>query len=132
MILMLFVILLTTFLFSSFTVSFRLQTINRVVIYTPVEIFENSISLLDVEDDDDMYFNKVQLYNGLKTYYDSNLKKVFKNYKMLIYYFAGENKALCVSERCKGVSVTITGKYLFDFNYLRTIQYQIKEGSLHE
>ena len=132
MMLLLFVILLTTFLFSSFTVSFRLQTINRVVIYTPVEIFENSISLLDVEDEDDMYFNRVKLYDGLKTYYDANLKKVFKNYNFALYYFSGDNKALCVSDRCKGVSVTVYGNYIFNFNYVRTIKYQIKEGSLHE
>ena len=132
MILMIFVIILTTFLFSSFTVSFRLQTINRVVIYTPVEIFENSISLLDIEDDDDIYFDKAKLTRSLKNYYDSNLKKVFKNYYLSIYYFSGEDKSLCVSDKCKGVSVTVHGRYLLNFNYSRTIQYQIKEGNLHE
>ena len=128
MIIILFVIALTLFLFSSFTVSYRLQTINRVVIYTPSEIFELSIPILSYEGSTGIHFDKNELQGRLKTYYDDNLKKVLPNYTMDLYFYNQNDQSICTSDSCQAVEVTISGTYMMVFKVSRSISYEIHRG----
>lgn len=129
MIMMFFVITLTIFLFSSFQVSNRLMTINRVVVNTPIQLFETSIITIKYPDEKVLYFNKELLKTNLSKYYDDNLLKVFKNYQMELYYYNQENGSLCLSDQCNAVEVMIKGKYILDMDYLRSIKYEIHKGA---
>ena len=128
MIILLFVIALTLFLFSSFTVSYRLQTINRAIIYTPIEIFELSAPIIDLDEGENPRFDKVELRNRLKNYYDNKLKDVFPNYEMTLYFYNVYDGSICTYEYCSGVEVTISGRYMFTFNYSRSVSYEIHKG----
>ncbi len=129
MIMMLFVLILTVFLFSSFTLSYRLQTINRVVINTPISIFESSISLVHYIEENNLYFDKEELRNNLEEYYDKNLKKTLKDYSMDLYFYNQVDHSICVTDKCDAVKVTINGSFFFTIEVTRTINYEIHKGA---
>ena len=83
MILIGLVLSLTIFLFSCFTLTYRLQSINRAVFNTPVEIFELSIPIANI-DETDVYFDKTTLENKLNDYYESSISDFFKTYEISI------------------------------------------------
>ena len=128
MTIMLFVAALTVFLFSSFTLSFRLQTINRVVMYTPVELFETAIPIVEKETRG-LYFSKEKLRSNLQNYYDKNLSNVLEDYTMSLYFYNQGDGSICTKTTCDAVEVTVEGRCFLTFNYSRTVSYEIHKGA---
>ena len=131
MIVLLFVFTFLSFMFSSFTLSYQLSTINRVVIYTPIEIFEKSISLINLDENHTLSFDKNLLRANLKNYYDENLHDVFKNYILDLYYYNQNNGSICTGSKCDAVEVTVRGTYMYSFSYSRSIKYEIHKGAAY-
>lgn len=128
MILLTLVVSLIIFLFSSFTLSYRLQTINRIIVNTPVELFELSIPLVNV-DETNVYFDKNKLESYVLDYYQDNLSNYFKNYDVTFYYYNQVDGSICVNEQCNAVEITVDGIYMFNFHYERSITYEIHKGA---
>ena len=128
MILLALVVSLTIFLFASFTLSFRLQTINRVIINTPIEIFELSIPLANI-DEENVYFDKNKLESKVLSYYQNNISEYFKSYDVSFYYYNQADNSICVSDQCNAVEITVDGIYMFNFHYEKTIEYEIHKGA---
>ena len=131
MIVLLFVFTFLSFMFSSFTLSYRLSTINQVVIYTPIEIFEKSISLVNLDEHHTLSFDKTLLRTNLKNYYDENLHNVFKNYSLDLYYYNQSDGSICTSDKCDAVEVTVSGAYMYSFRYSRSVKYEIHKGAAY-
>ncbi len=115
-------------MFSCFTASFHLQTVNRAVIYTPIEIFESSIDIINSDDSDNLYFNKTLLANNLNSYYEKTIKDHLTSYTVKEYFYNQEDDSICVNDKCTAVEVTVSGQYSFFFNYSRSITYEIHQG----
>ena len=128
MIVLALVISLTVFLFASFTLSYRLQTINRAIINTPVEIFELSIPVANI-DETNLYFDKNTLESKVLTYYQNSIGEYFKTYHVSFYYYNQADKSICVSDKCNAVEITVNGNYMFNFNYEKSISYEIHKGA---
>lgn len=128
MLLILLVTLLTIFLFSSFTLTYRLQTINRTIINTPLEIFELSIPVANI-DETNVYFDKAQLENNVLTYYEERLSPYFKSYDVDFYYYNQSNHSICVNDYCNAVEINVSGNYMFNFQYEKTLKYEIHKGA---
>ena len=128
MILLMLVTALTIFLFASFTLTFRLQTINRAIISTPVELFETSIPVANV-DENNFYFDKTTLESRILNYYSETISSYFKSYDVDFYYYNQSDKSICVSDECNAVEITVTGNYIFNFSYARSIFYEIHRGA---
>ena len=131
MIIMFFVFLLTTFLFSSFTISLKLQTINRAIIYMPVELFETAIPVTNINENEWLYFDKAKLNNNLSTYFENKLSNVMSDYTYSLYYYNQADGSICTSNKCNAVEVTVTGHYSFNFLYSRSVSYEIHKGALY-
>lgn len=129
MIILMFVFSLSIFLFSSFTISLKLQTINRAVIYIPKEIFETAIPTVNVDISEDLYFDKAKLLSNLGSYFDEKLSNVMKNYTYTIYYYNQDDGSICTDNKCNAVEVTVSGYYAYTFLYSRTITYEIHKGA---
>lgn len=129
MMILMLVFLLTIFLFSSFTISLRLQTINRAIIYMPVEIFETAIVTLNIDIDEGLYFSNSRLTSNLDDYFGEKLSDVMKDYSYSLYYYNQEDGSICTSGKCNAVEVTVTGHYAYSFSYSRTISYEIHKGA---
>ena len=128
MILIGLVLSLTIFLFSCFTLTYRLQSINRAVFNTPVEIFELSIPIANI-DETDVYFDKTTLENKLNDYYESTISDFFKTYEVNYYYYNQADKSICVSEHCNAVEITISGNYFLGLTYEQSLNYEIHRGA---
>ena len=128
MIMLSLVVCLTLFLFSSFTLSFRLQTINRTIINTPLEIFELSIPIANI-DETSLYFDKVKLEKSVRSYYEETISEYFKTYTVSFYYYNQADKSICVSDHCDAVEITVEGNYMFNFQYEKSISYEIHKGA---
>ena len=128
MILLALVTALTIFLFASFTLTYRLQTINRAIINTPVELFELSIPLVNV-DENNLYFDKTKLENKVLSYYSEKFDGLFKSYDVDFYYYNQNDKSICVDDECNAVEITVTGNYFLTFNYEKSISYEIHKGA---
>ena len=128
MILLSLITALTIFLFAGFTLTYRLQTINRAIINTPIELFETSIPLANV-DEENLYFDKKRLETKVTDYYSSSIGPYFKSYDVSFYYYNQTDKSICVSDTCNAVEITITGNYFLSFEYERTINYEIHKGA---
>lgn len=129
MIIMLFIFAFTAFLFSSFTISFKLQTINRTIIYMPVEVFETAIPLVNVDIDNGLYFDKKKLNINVGNYLQSKLSNVMKDYTYSLYFYNQEDQSICVDDKCNAVEVTVNGHYAFNFSYVRSVNYEIHKGA---
>lgn len=129
MILTFFIVILTVFLFSSFTLTYRLQSINRVVLNTPISLFEKSIPLINYPEENNLYFDKEALRENLKSYYDENLEKTFKNYTMELYFYNQEDESICVNDKCNAVRVTVKGRFFYMVDVNREIKYEIHKGA---
>lgn len=129
MIVLLFVFTLSAFLFSSFTISLKLQTINRAVIYMPIEIFETAIPVANIDENEGLYFNKDWLTNNLDSYFENKLSRIMKDYSYSLYYYNQNDQSICINDKCDAVEVTVTGHYAFNFLYSRSINYEIRKGA---
>lgn len=129
MIILMFVFSLSVFLFSSFTISLKLQTINRAVIYMPLEIFETAIPTTNIDINDGLYFNKSKLANNLDDYFEERLSNVMKDYSYTLYYYNQDDGSICTDSKCDAVEVTVTGHYAYTFIYSRSICYEIHKGA---
>ena len=84
MIVMMFITFIIITSVSFFGVVVKYNTVNRIVVFSPMEIAELSIPLVG---DEDLYFNKTKLEKGFKDYYDSNLIPVVEEYSLYFYYY---------------------------------------------
>lgn len=129
MIIAFLVVVVAIISFSFFTVTIRINAINRVVIATPIEIFETSIPLLDEDEEKNIYFDKEVLEEKLTNYYFSNLDKYTKEITLDFYYYNQIDKSYCVNDQCTAVEVCLESEIVFDFQYSRTMYYEIKKGA---
>lgn len=113
--------------FSLFTLSIDISAINRIVIQTPVALFENAIPLIDYDKSELLYFDKILLENNINRYFDDSLKNYTKETEILFYYYNQDDDSYCVLDKCDAVEITIKATIVFSYIYERTMFYEIKD-----
>ncbi|HKM10609.1 MAG: hypothetical protein PHI75_01310 [Bacilli bacterium] len=113
--------------FQLFTITTNLTAINRIVITTPLALFETSIPLINNEEDAPLYFDKRTLEDNLSVYYSNALEKYTKKFSLDFYYYHQEDDSYCIDDKCNAVEVDISALITFDFSYHRVMFYEIKE-----
>lgn len=129
MILALIALLVGVLAFLMFSISINLSSINRIVSFTPIDIFESSIPLLDEGDMKNPHFDKELLRSKLTSYYDASLPKYTKDYALALLFYDSNNGSYCLSNYCKAVQVKIDAKTVYNYTYSRTLTYEIKEAN---
>lgn len=123
-----FVALFSGFLFSSFSLTIRLERINRAVLYAPISLFEISIPTVNV-DENNLYFDKKKLERNVLTYFENNISDLCDSYEVDFYYYDQNDGSLCIGNECNAVEVTLTCTYSFFIDYSRTMKYEIHRGA---
>lgn len=113
--------------FQLFTITLRLNTINRLIIATPISLFESSVPLVNEDDEIRLYFDKTLLESKLNSYYQENVSPYVHNFTLSFYYYNQEDNSYCVDEYCDAVEVKFTAQVIFTFSYSRTMFYEIKD-----
>ncbi len=130
MLLFLFITTFTTLTFTMFNFSIRISCINRIVSNTPKALVESSIPLFGISNNI-LSFDKELLESGVKDYYTTNLSKYTKKFSIDFYYYNIEDFSLCTNEECNGVEITVNSNFILNYNYHRTIFFEIRKGGVY-
>lgn len=111
--------------FSSYGLAYQINGINRVVVSTPISIFESCI-LHNVNDDNaDVLFTKSLVKEELEKYYSMELSKFTKKFSYEIYFYNKENESMCIKDECDAVEIKFYASLLYDYKYERTLDYKV-------
>ena len=103
-------------------ISFSIQGLNRAIVATPIEAMYSSI----VISDDHQYFDKEKFEKTLITYYDYSLSRYTNNHEVDFYYYNKTDSSMCLTNECDAVEISIKCKLIFNYDYSRTMYYEIE------
>jgi hypothetical protein len=111
--------------FSSFALAFQINGINRVVVATPITIFETS-TLNDLDNDEPLLqFSKELVNERLNKFYSFELSKFTSNFNYEIYFYNQWNGSMCVDDECDAVEIAFSATLLYGYQYHRTINFEV-------
>ena len=113
--------------FQCFTITYRLNGINRTLYDIPLSIFEVSIPLVH-EEEIVIYFDKDYLTNQLTYYFDNKLPFYTDDYQVTYYFTNTGDEAMCLIETCTAIEITLDAEIVFFTRYHKTARYEIREG----
>lgn len=123
-----FLAVLTALLsFQFFTVTLRINNINRIVVNTPIALFESSVPLIIPAGSDKPGFDKRLLERKIRRYYEKTLTKYSKSYQVYFNYYNQSNHSYCTALFCDAVQVKVKAVIVFQIPYQKTMFYEIKD-----
>ena len=114
--------------FSFFSVTYRVNGINRTLFNIPISIFESSIPLDQETEEPIIYFAKITLENKLTSYFYNNLEKYCNNYSLSFYYYSQDDYSFCSSLNCNAIEINLNAEILLNCHYNRTAKFYIQDN----
>ena len=111
--------------FSSYALAFQINGINRVLVCTPVTIFESSIYHNVTETEPRVLMSKELVIEKLEKFYECELSKFTDKYTYEIYFYNKENGSMCVEDNCNAVEISFSASLIYSYQYHRTITYEV-------
>ena len=111
-----------------FTVTYRVNGINRTLYNIPIAIFESSIPLAQETEEPEIYYDADILEEKLTSYFDKSITKYCDKYEVEIYYYNQDDFSYCSSGKCDAVELTLTADLFIGFNYSRTARFYIQDN----
>lgn len=109
-----------------FTLTYRLNGINRTLLDTPISLFEVAVPTVQEQDEIVMYFDRDQLVENLTYYYDSKLVDFVDDYTINYYFSNVGSDAVCTTDYCDAVEVNISANVVFSVRYNKTMRFEIR------
>lgn len=109
-----------------FTLTFRLNGINRTLLDTPISLFEVAVPTVQETDEIVMYFDRDKLIDSLTYYYDSKLVEYVDEYTINYYFSNVGEEAICTTDYCDAVEVNISANVVFNVYYNKTMRFEIR------
>lgn len=126
MVIIFFALLFAMMMFTFSFTSYSLNGINKIVMYVPLEIFQNNVYVLEYEEPANLYFEEENLTSDLRNYF-TKLEKYTNSYSLMIIYTTAEGK-LSFGTTHQGVLISISAEAYFDYDYSRTLFYKVGEA----
>ena len=114
--------------FQCFTITYRLNGINRTLLEIPLSIFEVAIPLVQEDETVTLYFDKDYLINELTYYFDNKLPFYTDNYQTNYYFSNTGDSSMCLDNTCSAIEITLIADIIFFTQYHKTARYEIREG----
>ena len=111
-----------------FTVTYRLNGVNRTLYYIPISIFESSIPLAQESESLIIYYDKNILENKLTYYFDNNLSKYVSRYTLDFYYYNQSNDSICKTDYCDAIEITLKADILLTVSYQKSARFYIQKN----
>ena len=113
--------------FSSFFTYQSVHSIDRAVMYIPIEIFQNNTMTLNYNGNvEDFYFDKNGLKNDLDSYFEASLKNHVRNYHIEYFFFNSYLGQVCVSSKCAGIKICVESEVFYGYRYQKSTYYAIR------
>ena len=114
--------------FNFFMISYQVNGINRLVYGVPVSLFETSLNLYGVDENNGAFFIKDTLEEKLTSYFNALMKRYADDYTLDFYYYNPSNHSLCVSENCSAIEITVEANLVLNYHYEKTLFYEIRSN----
>ena len=114
--------------FQCFTITYRLNGINRTLLEIPLSIFEVAIPLVREDDETTLYYDKDYLINELTYYFDNKLPFYTDDYDVKYYFSNTGDSSMCLTNTCSAIEITLDDEIVFFSRYHKTARYEIREG----
>lgn len=124
MILLLFAVIFGTGLLNIYSINFDIKGLNRVVVYTPIELMLSSVEAYGEE----AAFDKEHLIEILDSYYSKSLSRYCKEYDVKYYFYNEEDHSLCLEDYCSSLEINVNATVTLNYKYHRGMYYHIKRG----
>ena len=111
-----------------FTVTYRLNGVNRTLYNIPISIFETSIPLISDNDEFVAYYHREVLNDQLTYYFETSLKKYVNHYTLDFYYFNQEDFSICLGEYCDAIEITLKADVLLNIKYQKAARFYIRSN----
>lgn len=109
-----------------FTISYQLNGINRLVLSTPLALFETAVVLYNLSTGENPYFDKEILEDNIHSYFDYSLSRYSKDYSVTISYYNQEDYSICLSDKPEATEILVEATLTFSFHYQRSMYYEIR------
>ena len=123
-----FALLVVTLSFNFFMISYQVNGINRLVYGVPVSLFETSLNLYGVDENNGAFFIQDTLEEKLTSYFNALMKRYADDYTLDFYYYNPSNHSLCVSENCSAIEVTVEANLVLNYHYEKTLFSEIRSN----
>ncbi len=114
--------------FQCFTITYRLNGINRTLMEIPLSIFEVAVPLAQENDEIVIYFDQEYLINELTYYFDNKLPFYTSNYDLNYYFSNTGETSMCIEGHCSAIEISLDAEVVFFTRYQKTARYEIREG----
>lgn len=111
--------------FIFFNLGININSINRIIINTPKQIFESSTYLVD-EETPYLYFNEDKLFEQLTNYYSKSFEKYVEDFELKLYFLNASDKTFCLNSKCNYVNLEIKAYLFLDYTFDQSIFYEIR------
>ena len=114
--------------FQCFTITYRLNGINRTLLEIPLSIFEIAGPLVQENNDIVVYFDKDFLVSELTYYFDNKLPFYSSDYQLNYYFSTTGESSMCLEKYCTAIEINLDAEIIFLTRYKKTVRYEIREG----
>ena len=114
--------------FNFFMISYQINGINRLVMSAPLSLFETALVLIDIDENNGPYFDKVILEDNLTSYFDFHVPRYTSDYDVSFYYYNSEDHSLDMDDEARAVEVTINANLVLSKHYEKTMFYEIRSN----
>ena len=116
------------FCFKFFMISYQMNGISRLVYGVPITLFEASVNMLAIKEDEGVTFNRSLLENNLTSYFDYSMHNYVNEYTLDFYYYNPEDYSYCTATNCSAVEVTVKADLILNYRYKKTLFYEIRSN----
>lgn len=113
--------------FQFFTITTRMNIVNRLVVGLPMSLFESSIPLVDESENSTLFFDKEVLESNVQAYFQEYVAQYLKEFTLSYYYYNQADESYCTATQCDAVQVSVEARVILTFQYHRTMFYEIKD-----
>lgn len=111
--------------FNFFIISYQINGINRIVLATPLSLYETAINLFEIDEDIGPTFDHEQLEDNITSYFDYHLPRYTSDYTLSFYYYNPEDYSIELSDNLKAVEVLVHANLALSYQYEKTMYYEI-------
>ena len=111
--------------FNFFVISYQINGVNRLVLSTPLSLYETAINLFEIDEDIGPVFDKTILVDNLTSNFDYQMPRYTEDYSLSFYYYNPIDHSIELSENAKAVDVIIDANLALNYHYQKTMYYEI-------
>lgn len=111
--------------FNFFIISYQINGVNRIVLSTPLSLYETAINLFDIDEDIGPTFDREILEDNITSYFDYHMPRYTNEYYVSFYYYNLIDHSIELTNNLKAVEVYVEAYLALSYYYENVMYYEI-------